>query len=118
MSLIQLLSVYQSKQCIIDFRQLLGLSGYFSRINTVLRIFAGFYRSLSTSLFKVIKKLRSSLYWYDTWSFWLSELCPLEPNDSLNLTLWYVIVQRSNKNLIWTRNVWKKIEISPTYSLN
>lgn len=31
MSLIQLLSVYQSKQCIIDFRQLLGLSGYFSK---------------------------------------------------------------------------------------
>lgn len=116
MSLIQLLSVYQSKQCIIDFRQLLGLSGYFSK-SAILNKYSP-DRSLSTSLFKVIKKLRSSLYWYDTWSFWLSELCPLEPNDSLNLTLWYVIVQRSNKNLIWTRNVWKKIEISPTYSLN
>lgn len=31
MNLIQLLSVNQSKQCLIDFKQLLGLSGYFSK---------------------------------------------------------------------------------------
>lgn len=31
MNLIQLLSFYQSKQCIIDFNQLLGLSGYFNK---------------------------------------------------------------------------------------
>lgn len=31
MNLIQLLSFHQSKQCIIDFNQLLGLSGYFSK---------------------------------------------------------------------------------------
>lgn len=37
------------------------------------------------------------MVWYR--EFWFSELCPLEPNHSLNLTLWYVIVQTSNKNL-------------------
>lgn len=31
MNLIQLLSFHQSKQCLIDFKQLLGLSGYFSK---------------------------------------------------------------------------------------
>lgn len=31
MNLIQLLSFHQSKQCIIDFNQLLGLSGYFNK---------------------------------------------------------------------------------------
>lgn len=31
MNLIQLLSFHQSKQCIKDFNQLLGLSGYFNK---------------------------------------------------------------------------------------
>lgn len=30
-NLIQLLSFHKSKQCLIDFKQLLGLSGYFNK---------------------------------------------------------------------------------------